>query len=141
MVPVARVAVALVCLAGCSTNSALVETTPVISAPTIPFATADNAHMVEIVATGPAAKDWRNTVKATDCQRYVGAELPTNEGAVRNLRALAAERGFNTIHSVVVGPDVRSLAMNCWGAITATGIAFNDPTRPAPPAKGPKKMQ
>ena len=62
--------------------------------------------------------------------------IPTNDAAIAKLLEKAQARGFNTVHSVKVGADVRSLAMNCWAAISATGVAFNDPARPMfPPAR------
>jgi hypothetical protein len=133
-----RLGIAVILLssvAGCSTSSSLVDAVAVTASP--PNGSADFGPPVIIVETGPPAKDWRNEVSGTACQRYAWDSVPTNDAAVAALLQKTAERGFNTVHSVKVGSDVRSLAMNCWAAITATGIAFNDSGRPAIAAARP----
>lgn len=122
-------------LSGCATSS-LIEPVQVVVTPS----SSDPVPVVAIVETGPPVKDWRNKVTGRDCQRMAWEPKPTNENAVRDLLDLAASRGFNAVHSVVVGVDLRSLALNCWEATTATGIAFNDPSRPAVPPSARKPV-
>lgn len=122
MVSMARLTLVAGLLSGCSTSSSLVDAVAVSLAEDGPVA---------IVEGGPPPKDWRSNVTGTKCQRYTWDPVPTKDQAVALMLEEAAARGFNAVHSVKVGADVRSLAMNCWSAVSATGVAFVDSTRPS----------
>ncbi|MFP1634111.1 hypothetical protein ACLB6G_20470 [Zhengella sp. ZM62] len=79
---------------------------------------------VEIVDDGPRVSAVNKRVTGTSCTVQAWDPAPTEENAINLMKAQAAEMGFNRVHSVSVKRDPRAFLMNCWRAITATGIGF-----------------
>lgn len=91
---------------------------------------------VSETASGPEATDARQKVSGVSCKNKMWDPAPSRDAAIRMMKAQAAERGYTAVHSVKVrnaGPD--ALAMNCWNALVASGVAYiAEPVVPAPPA-------
>lgn len=79
---------------------------------------------IQIVETGPVGVDWRNEVKGVSCKNKLYDPAPSKDNAINLMKKQAQERGFNAIHSMRVEPVKSAIAMNCWSAIEAKGVAF-----------------
>lgn len=64
-------------------------------------------------------------VEGISCRNKLWDPAPTNQSAIDTMRREAAAAGYNAVHLVSVGPAGNALLMNCWSAIRATGLAFN----------------
>lgn len=80
--------------------------------------------MVTVVDAKPEQAAYLGPTQATSCQRYQWDPEPTNEIALTLLKAAAANKGANTIMDVTYSRSNISLAQNCFGNVTAKGIAF-----------------
>lgn len=65
-------------------------------------------------------------IVATDCKKFIEDGAPTSSIALEKLKSIAAQSGFNSIHSVVIiSTGASALLANCWSQIKATGVAYN----------------
>ena len=65
-------------------------------------------------------------LSATDCKREIQDDGPVASVALDKLKAVAAQNGFNAIHSVKIETTgAAALLSNCWSQIMASGIAYN----------------
>lgn len=118
--------IGLLILSGCgsvapNTDVGLVHTglagRPVIEDPT----------GVAIVESGPALSDEKQRVIGTSCKNKLWDPEPSRDNALALMKRQAAERGYNAVHSVKVFSDPTAIAKNCWSALIASGIAFDQP--------------
>jgi len=77
---------------------------------------------VTMAATAPASAVQ---IEGISCKNKIWEQAPTNDAAIAVLKREAGEAGFNTVHLKSVTPASNALVMNCWSAIRATGLAFN----------------
>ncbi|WP_018688716.1 hypothetical protein [Ahrensia kielensis] len=83
---------------------------------------------VQVFETGPAGTSWRNEVKGVSCKNKLYDPAPSEANALNLMKKQAAERGFNAVHSVTVNNlGAAAVAINCWSALEAKGVAFNSP--------------
>jgi len=85
---------------------------------------------VTVVEAGPALSDEKQRVMGTSCKNKLWDPAPSRDNALALMKKQAAERGYNAVHSVTVFSDPTAIAKNCWSALVASGIAFNQPTVP-----------
>jgi len=66
-------------------------------------------------------------IEAMDCMRHDNDNPVSAKRALDNLKAIAAQNGYNAIHSVslVRRSTGAALLSNCWAVIDAQGIAYN----------------
>lgn len=64
-------------------------------------------------------------VEGISCRNKVWDPAPTDDSAIAVLRRETAEAGYNAVHLVSVERVSGAMLMNCWSAIRATGLAFN----------------
>lgn len=65
-------------------------------------------------------------VSGVSCKNKIWDPSPSKEAAIAVMRREAAEAGFNRVYVRSVQPAGNAILMNCWSAIEAKGIAFND---------------
>jgi hypothetical protein len=65
-------------------------------------------------------------IKAVDCMRHDNDNPVSGKRALDNLKAVAAQNGYNAIHSVSLerASTGASLLNNCWALINIQGIAY-----------------
>ena len=80
---------------------------------------------VSVVASGPAVEAGGRRVFGTSCKNKLYDPAPSRDNALALMKRQAAELGFNAVHSVEVKDDPSPIAKNCWSAIVAEGVAFN----------------
>ncbi len=80
---------------------------------------------VVITATGPAPTKEDQRVVGTSCKNKMWDPAPSEANAVNLMKQQASARGFNAIHSVKVANDPAAITKNCWSAMVASGIAYN----------------
>ncbi|MBL4757482.1 MAG: hypothetical protein JKY32_07545 [Rhizobiales bacterium] len=80
---------------------------------------------IQIVKAGPTTLQGGEIVQGVSCKSKLWDPSPSRENAINLMKKQAAEKGFSFIHSVAVSPSAVAVAINCWTAIEAKGIAFN----------------
>jgi hypothetical protein len=79
---------------------------------------------VRLADSAPASGG--SPVSGISCKNKFWEPEPTSDVAVSVLRREASASGYNAVYVQSVGPAANALALNCWAAIEAKGIAFND---------------
>lgn len=91
----------------------------------------DNAP-VTIVASGPAVGQGGKVVTGTSCKNAVWDPSPSEGNALALMKGQAFRLGYDAVHSVKVERVAGAIFLNCWSAITASGIAFKQTVQPQP---------
>jgi len=120
----------LLALAACGTTPGVNSDVPNVGYVGVERPTIADDTAVQIVDAGPAMNDVNQRVGGTSCKNKMWDPAPSEENAINLMKRQAAERGYNAIHSMKVGPDGAALMKNCWSAIHASGIAFKLPSDP-----------
>lgn len=118
----------LLALSACGTTMGVNSDAPSGLGRIVPVA----PETVTETATGPAATDpARQNVFGVSCKNSILDPSPSRESAIALMKQQAAARGFNAVHSVTVeSKGAGALAMNCWAALTARGVAYRLEARP-----------
>ena len=80
---------------------------------------------VTIVGTGPSKDQGGAPVHGLSCKNKMWDPAPDRNNAINLMKKQAKELGFNSVHSMQVKTVEGAIALNCWAAIRAEGIAFN----------------
>lgn len=64
-------------------------------------------------------------VSGVSCKNKIWDPAPSNEVAISVMRREAAKAGFDSVYLQEVAPAADALLMNCWAAIEARGLAFD----------------
>lgn len=86
---------------------------------------ADN-EAIKLVRSAPPSTSGGKDVSGTSCKNKIWEADPSAENAIALMKRQAAKLGMNVVYVASVGNDPTALVMNCWSAITATGIAFKE---------------
>jgi len=79
---------------------------------------------VEVSKTAPANGGF--AVSGISCKNKLWDRAPSNSSAISTLKRETKNAGYNQVYIISVKPDPNALIKNCWKAIIANGIAFND---------------
>lgn len=84
----------------------------------------DNAP-ITVTETGPAVGAGGQRVFGTSCKNVVWDPAPSAEAAIALMKGAAFTKGFNAVHSIKTEKMGGAFFMNCWSAISASGIAYH----------------